>query len=637
MKKLVFIILAATFLMLCVSAVADTVLNEKNFPDEHFREVVARYDKNKDGKLSSKEVKGVRQVDCSGMGITSLKGIETFRDLTSLNCSDNLLTELDVSKCTGLVDLYCSGNMLNEKTLKIGGAGKDLSTLEISNNQFTHLDLSKLKALGYLFCSGNLLTELDVSKNPELLDCNCGGNRIARLVTAKETKIEWLVVSGNGMTELDLSSHPKLKSLQCGDNLLTELDLSANPMLEVLDCARNRLSELDLSSNPMIKHLLCYENELEKLDLSNCILLEFVNTTDNRIAELKISPRLKSLACFENELEMIDVSTSADLCALVADGQRVQFSRDWEAFEWNGKSGVSLSIDPFVRVIAGETESAPTKERQPRLHALLIFNSDYLSKDIEDIPATQDSVKAMRKALESLVQNWRIMTRENLKGSEFEQIIEKAFENATEKDTCLFYYAGYGVYNEDNYLGALEGIDAGTLKENYTDAFFDQKQLADTLERVCPGNVIVILDSCDSRSGRGGSGTEREMIDTEADPEGMSAKDNTWIGDLQRERFTVLAAYEYVDRAYSFPEEDGRPGTIFTCCLVQGLGCGPDGTFTGVYPMPADSFQDGNITLGEIMTYAQEAYKEIRKTLPEDLPNQVFKSWGQENTVVFVH
>ena len=77
----------------------DVAINRANFPDKVFRAYVKeRFDTDGDGKLSQAEINAVESIYTREMGITSLKGIECFVNLTSLDCEDNKLKTLDVSK-----------------------------------------------------------------------------------------------------------------------------------------------------------------------------------------------------------------------------------------------------------------------------------------------------------------------------------------------------------------------------------------------------------------------------------------------------------------------------------------------------------------------------------------------------------
>ena len=88
-------------------------LDEKAFPDAAFRTLLAeRVDGNDDGLLSTLETRRVSELNCSGCGIADLTGIEHFTELVALNCENNKLTALDVSKNTRLSEIYCGGNQL---------------------------------------------------------------------------------------------------------------------------------------------------------------------------------------------------------------------------------------------------------------------------------------------------------------------------------------------------------------------------------------------------------------------------------------------------------------------------------------------------------------------------------------------
>ena len=66
-------------------------------------------------------------------------------------CSNNNLTELDVSKNTKLTRLYCSDNNLTKLDVS---QNTELTTLNCSDNQLTKLDVSSNESLKTLNCSG---------------------------------------------------------------------------------------------------------------------------------------------------------------------------------------------------------------------------------------------------------------------------------------------------------------------------------------------------------------------------------------------------------------------------------------------------------------------------------------------------
>jgi hypothetical protein len=69
------------------------------------------------------------------------------------------VTELDLTGCTGLKSLYCSGQQLTSLDLSTNTA---LETLECNSNQLTTLDISVVPSLLHLNCNTNLLKMLDM-------------------------------------------------------------------------------------------------------------------------------------------------------------------------------------------------------------------------------------------------------------------------------------------------------------------------------------------------------------------------------------------------------------------------------------------------------------------------------------------
>ncbi len=162
--------------------------------DNEFENFCVEYDTDNNGVLTVSEARAVTYIIVDYGGISSLAGIEHFTELVGLECDNNQLTELDLSKNVALIDLWCS------------------------NNQLTELDLSKNISLFHLKCDNNRLTELDISKNTELASLSCNNNRLTELDISKNTKLLSLSCYGNRMATLDASnmSNPGGYILYCG-------------------------------------------------------------------------------------------------------------------------------------------------------------------------------------------------------------------------------------------------------------------------------------------------------------------------------------------------------------------------------------------------------------------------------------
>ena len=103
-----------------LAAQTDLPIDNKNFPDQYFRQyVLENFDTDSNGTLSSSEIANVDIIKCYDSNISDLKGIEHFFNLRMLLCGGNNLKHLDVTCFPRLYMLNCVEN--NITTLEIGG------------------------------------------------------------------------------------------------------------------------------------------------------------------------------------------------------------------------------------------------------------------------------------------------------------------------------------------------------------------------------------------------------------------------------------------------------------------------------------------------------------------------------------
>ncbi len=197
------------------STVYGIEINEQNFPDEAFMNVVKKFDEDRNDYLSEEEISKVEEINCRDQNISSLDGIKYFTALTTLHCDGNQLTTLDVSQNTELQFLYCEENKL------------------------ASLDVSKNKMLETLHCHSNQLASLDVSGNEKLMHFHCNENRLTSLDVSNNVGLKVLNCSENQLTTLDVGTNTQLYSLFCNENRLTSLDVSKNVKLTELNCSGN--------------------------------------------------------------------------------------------------------------------------------------------------------------------------------------------------------------------------------------------------------------------------------------------------------------------------------------------------------------------------------------------------------------
>ena len=224
----------------------DIAINEKNFPDENFRDYVAEeWDKNHDKYFSPSEIANAKWISCDNKEISNLKGIEFFTNIWLLECYYNNLTTIDLSH------------------------NKNLSYINCHHNQLNELDVSGLPLLETFYCGHNALPSIDVSKNEKLEDFDCQDNHLDTLDVSQNKELVKLSCGTNNLTELDVRENKKLKELSCYESKLSNLDLRNQTELEVLKCWKNPLSVLDVSANTKLKTLFVSNTNLTSLDAKN--------------------------------------------------------------------------------------------------------------------------------------------------------------------------------------------------------------------------------------------------------------------------------------------------------------------------------------------------------------------------------
>lgn len=93
-------------------------IDKNTFPDPVFRQYISdEIDISKDGWLSPNEIKNVRYIYISDTELHSLEGIEIFTELTSLNCQNNQIEAIDLSKLENLMEIDLSNNCITSIVL----------------------------------------------------------------------------------------------------------------------------------------------------------------------------------------------------------------------------------------------------------------------------------------------------------------------------------------------------------------------------------------------------------------------------------------------------------------------------------------------------------------------------------------
>ena len=188
---------------------------------------------------------GLRELCVYGNPLTSLD-VTNQKSLVYLDCAACYeLTELDIAENTQLVYLDCHGN-------KIG-----------------NLDLSNCSGLVELIAFNNELTEIDFGNNPELMSVKLTNNKLTSLDVSNLAKLEELEANGNMLAEVDVENNGNLVSLSLGDNDLTSLDLSTNTKLQSLSFNDNAIHSIDLSMLRELGSINCGGNGMTACEMDD--------------------------------------------------------------------------------------------------------------------------------------------------------------------------------------------------------------------------------------------------------------------------------------------------------------------------------------------------------------------------------
>jgi Leucine-rich repeat (LRR) protein len=346
-------------------------IDATNFPDNDFLLWAKAQTFADDDYLTDKEAAGVTAIDISGKGITTLKGIEHFTALKTLNCSGNNLDAIDLSKNTALEELNCSSNILSALGVT---ANTKLKKLNCSGNQLTALDVTKNTALTELYCYDNKIQDAgmltligslhqdggtlcayttEVNDNNEMTT-----TRVADVKAKKWTVKAWdgskyvdyagifAVYINNtnfpdatfrnyvGEANIDLNTNGYLTENEI--NVVTEISV---PLMDItslkgiehftelitLDCNSNKLTALDVTKNTALKNLICAGNQLSAINLSKNTALEGLDCSYNKLTALDVSKNtaLTTLSCENNQLTALDVTNNTSLSTLYCYGNKI--------------------------------------------------------------------------------------------------------------------------------------------------------------------------------------------------------------------------------------------------------------------------------------------------------------------------
>ncbi len=248
-----------------------------------------------DHKVLTYKINPVLELQISNLNISDLTGIADFTDLEILNCSNNLLTQLDISN------------------------NQSLQKLEINNNQIASIDVSQCPNLKELYIQNNQIDNINLQNNSHLEKIN---------------------VSNNQLTSLNISTNTLLIETYCENNQINSLDITQNSQLQKFYCNNNVLTTLNIGTNTNLQELFCQNNQLIDIDVSGLNSLMFFNCDYNQLTGLNLQNGNN-----QNMFTFIATHNPDLVCVYVDDA-------NWSNNNWGGSS----SIDPTAHFVENQSQ-----------------------------------------------------------------------------------------------------------------------------------------------------------------------------------------------------------------------------------------------------------------------------------------
>lgn len=331
----------------------------------------------KNGTVLNSSISSLPILDISKSDIKDLTGIKGFNNLQNLDCSENLVSNLDLSQNKFLTILNCGNNKLLSLNLKNGDKinfssssnfsnNPDLTCIQVEDANYAALNWQNIKDVTANYnvdCniytlipdpnfedrlialeidkdgkngkvkneSINKVTHLDLSSSnisdmtgiedfTSLVYLDCNYNSINSIDVSKNKSLTKLALHDNQLTSLDVTANAELFNLMFSENQISSIDLSQNKKLHYLAANRNLLSSLDVTLNTELETIYCGNNNLTELNVSTLINLTLLDCGFTSLKQLDLSSntKLEGLYCYNAQLTSLDLSQNIKLKTLNA-------------------------------------------------------------------------------------------------------------------------------------------------------------------------------------------------------------------------------------------------------------------------------------------------------------------------------
>jgi Secretion system C-terminal sorting domain len=227
-----------------------------------------KIDVNNDGEIQLSEALAVAGLNISNSNISDLTGLASFSNLNGIDCSNNLITQLDVVGQQNLTFLDVRGNDLLT-SVNVSGLTNLTSLVVNPNPQLASLNASNCSSLQGLNLNNGNLSTLNISGCTSLSGLLLYNNNLTSLDVSGLVNLTSIDCSYNQISDLNLTGCVGLESIECNNNVLTELTAIGLPSLGSIHARLNLISVLNLVDLPNLGFLYIEDNPTSIIDVSN--------------------------------------------------------------------------------------------------------------------------------------------------------------------------------------------------------------------------------------------------------------------------------------------------------------------------------------------------------------------------------
>lgn len=226
-----------------------------------------------DDRITAGEADQVTDLNISGGDLSSLKGLERFKNLKRLYVLDIRLETIDLSAFPALEELHLRLDNLDERPLN---PLKKVTV--VGSPTLQRFELTQI-----------ILDSLTLRDLPSLHEIAADyGGRVQKLILQNLPRLTRIAAKGNPLRELSLEGLPNLETLELQDASLPRLDVRGCTNLKLLTATDSGIRELVFDTLPQLEEAVLTRNELTHLDVTGIPTLRLLELDENPLVSLNV-------------------------------------------------------------------------------------------------------------------------------------------------------------------------------------------------------------------------------------------------------------------------------------------------------------------------------------------------------------